>query len=141
MFSRYRKDEKAPPTHTHLAAAAGHPQAKAPPAAAAVSAAAQAQRKPSVGKTKAPANAASPDREQRRMAKISDLKLELHKQLLDQLNLAAIESASEQELRAEISQIASEVLGEQGVVVNKDDRRILNNELYDEVRGLGPLEP
>ncbi len=135
MFSRYRKDEKAPPTNAHLTAAAAHSQAKAPPAAA------QAQRKPFVGTTNAPANAASPDREQRRMAKISDLKLELHKQLLDQLNLAAIESASEQDLRAEISQIASEVLGEQGVVVNKDDRRILNNELYDEVRGLGPLEP
>ncbi len=135
MFSRYRKDEKAPPTNAHLTAAAAHSQAKAPPAAA------QAQRKPFVGTTNTPANAASPDREQRRMAKISDLKLELHKQLLDQLNLAAIESASEQDLRAEISQIASEVLGEQGVVVNKDDRRILNNELYDEVRGLGPLEP
>ncbi len=137
MFSRYRKEQNATPVTAPRAAAS----APAMPAVAATNAAAQVQRKQPSAQQSAPAQAAPQDREKRRMKKISDLKLELHKQLLEQLNLSAIENASERDLRTEIAQIASEVLAEQGVVLNKDDRRILNDELFDEVRGLGPLEP
>jgi len=41
----------------------------------------------------------------------------------------------------EIAEISDEMLSNMSVVLNKDDRRVLNDELYDEVRGLGPLEP
>jgi pilus assembly protein CpaF len=81
------------------------------------------------------------DREERRKQKMNELKVELHKQLLEQLNLAALEKASEKDLRAEIAQISAEVLSDMGVVLNKEDRQTLNQDLYDEVRGLGPLEP
>jgi pilus assembly protein CpaF len=70
-----------------------------------------------------------------------ELKVELHKRLLDNLNLAALEKASEGQLKGEISAIASEALDEMGVALNKEDRTTLNQELYDEVMGLGPLEP
>ena len=52
-----------------------------------------------------------------------------------------MEQASEANLKAEISSIASEALDEMAVALNKEDRAILNQELYDEVMGLGPLEP
>jgi pilus assembly protein CpaF len=60
---------------------------------------------------------------------------------LENLNLAALEHASENSLKQEIGAIANEALDEMSVVLPKDDRDILQQELYDEVMGLGPLEP
>jgi pilus assembly protein CpaF len=65
----------------------------------------------------------------------------MHHRLLDNLNLSALETAKESELRAEINAITSEQLAEMGVVLNREDRQMLNVELFDEVTGLGPLEP
>lgn len=81
------------------------------------------------------------DKERKRRERLMEIKVELHKQLLDNLNLSALETAPEKELRAEIQSIASEVLSEMNVVLNREERQTLNAELYDEVTGLGPLEP
>ncbi|WP_408002837.1 CpaF family protein [Pseudorhodobacter wandonensis] len=80
------------------------------------------------------------DKEQKRKNRLMELKVELHKKLLENLNLAALETASEANLKAEIAAIVSETLDEMSVALNKDDRVALNQELYDEVMGLGPLE-
>ncbi|MEO1369883.1 MAG: ATPase, T2SS/T4P/T4SS family, partial [Acidobacteriota bacterium] len=45
------------------------------------------------------------------------------------------------ELKQEIAAIAAESLEDLSVVLNKDERATLHQELYDEVTGLGPLEP
>ncbi|TCO69180.1 CpaF family protein [Rhodovulum euryhalinum] len=89
----------------------------------------------------APAKPAPVDKERKRKERLGELKVELHKRLLENLNLAALEHADEKELRAEIQAIAGEALEEMGIVLNKEDRQQLNQELYDEVVGLGPLEP
>ncbi|MEC7760787.1 MAG: CpaF family protein [Pseudomonadota bacterium] len=81
------------------------------------------------------------DKERKRRDKLMEIKVELHKQLLDNLNLSALETAPEKELRAEIQSIASEVLSDMNVVLNREERQTLNSELFDEVTGLGPLEP
>ena len=81
------------------------------------------------------------DKERKRKERLGEIKLELHKRLLDNLNLAALESATESDLRAEIVSISSEALDEMGVVLNREERQTLNQDLYDEVTGLGPLEP
>lgn len=87
------------------------------------------------------AAAAGPvDKEFKRKQRMGEIKLEVHRALLDNLNLSALEHASEQELRQEISDIATEFLSEQNIVLNRDDRSTLNSELFDEVTGLGPLE-
>ena len=88
-----------------------------------------------------PAELLAADKEKKRKDRLAELKQELHKRLIDNLNLAALEQASEANLKAEISSIASEALEEMAVALNKEDRAILNQELYDEVMGLGPLEP
>ncbi len=90
--------------------------------------------------TKAVVDVAAADKEKRRKVRLSEIKLELHKALLDNLNLAALESASEADLRAEINAIASESLEEMGIVLNREERTTLSQELYFEVTGLGPLE-
>jgi pilus assembly protein CpaF len=88
----------------------------------------------------APVQVTTLDKERKRKERVSDLKLELHRVLLDSLNLAALEHATEADLRQEIQSITSEFLEEKAIILNRDDRQTLNKELYDEVTGLGPLE-
>ena len=88
----------------------------------------------------APAQTVAMDRDRKRRERLGEIKLELHRSLLDNLNLSALDNASESDLRAEISSIATEVLEEKGIVLNREDRTQLTQELYDEVKGLGPLE-
>ncbi|MFT4784260.1 MAG: pilus assembly protein CpaF [Paracoccaceae bacterium] len=123
MFSRYKKS--APPFDPALATPAGTAPARtAPPAPA-----------------QPTAQVAPPDKEKKRKERLAEIKSELHKRLLDNLNLAALETASEQDLRQEIAAISSEALEELSIVLNKDERATLTQELFDEVTGLGPLEP
>ncbi len=142
MFSRFKKPDgpQARP------AAATAPVTQAAPAAARPSAMA-ASAKPAFGRPaggavpRSPAEVAAADKERKRKDRLQELKTELHKRLLDNLNLAALEHASEASLKQEIAAITSEALDEMSVALNKDDRSSLNQELYDEVMGLGPLEP
>jgi len=90
---------------------------------------------------KVAAEAGSGDKEKKRQDRLSEIKLQLHRELLDNLNLSALENASEKDLRQEIIAISNESLEEMGIALNREDRTILNQELFDEVTGLGPLEP
>ncbi len=81
------------------------------------------------------------DKEVKRKDRLAEVRLELHKELLDNLNLSALENASEKDLRAEINAIASEALEDMSVVLTRDERSHLYQELFDEVTGLGPIEP
>ncbi len=128
MFSRYKKASDAQPVQT---------PAKAPEAAPAAPTATAVARKPVQKKA---AEVTSADRDRKRKERLSEIKIDLHRELLENLNLAALENAGEAELRTEISAIASEVLEAKSIVLNRDDRAQLNKELYDEVTGLGPLE-
>ena len=80
-------------------------------------------------------------RERKRQDKLLDVRMDLHKKLLETLNLTVLDKASEQDLRREISAISAEGLREMGMVLNSTETEMLNQELYDEVTGLGPLEP
>jgi pilus assembly protein CpaF len=138
MFSRFKKPE----------AAAARPAATVPagPATPSVRPTGPGQKpavalRPLPASPKPAAEVVAQDKEAKRKDRLMELKVELHKRLLENLNLAALEHASEQNLRAEISAITSEALDELSVALNKDDRQTLNQELYDEVMGLGPLEP
>ncbi|MGH1368683.1 MAG: CpaF family protein [Maritimibacter sp.] len=146
MFSRYKKPggpgAQTPPGAPKLATVDGAPgQAPAAPAdldapELDVAPAPKSMRRQST----AVAVAAPVDKERKRKERLMEIKVELHKQLLDNLNLAALDTAPERELRAEISAIAAEVLEEMNVVLNREERQTLNAELFDEVTGLGPLE-
>ena len=134
MFSKYRKSNGGkpgqPPELTTIEGGAPHT-----PATTAV------ERKPLPIVTKKPAAPAPVDKEKKRKERLGEIKLELHKRLLDNLNLSALESATEADLRAEITAISTEALEEMAVVLNREERQQLNQDLFDEVTGLGPLEP
>ncbi|WP_299638252.1 CpaF family protein [uncultured Ruegeria sp.] len=132
MFSRYKKQPVAQPVKTPAQPPeTGASTAQETPVATAVA------RKPV---KKSAGEVASSDRDRKRKERLGEIKIELHRELLENLNLAALENAGESELRAEISAIASEVLETRNIVLNREDRSQLNKELYDEVTGLGPLE-
>lgn len=143
MFSKYKKSGNSgsvAPISEVTKAAKAAPAAVAPKADAAP--APKVARKPGpVAAVPTPAAASGEDKDRKRRLRLDEVKTEMHHRLLDNLNLSALESAKEAELRAEITSITSEQLGEMGVVLNREDRQTLNIELFDEVTGLGPLEP
>ena len=140
MFSRFKKPETGA-VKNGASPAVNHAAAAARPAPAAAKPGLVSRPMPSGTAQRPPAEIAAADKEKKRKDRLAELKQELHKRLLDSLNLAALEQASEANLKAEISSIAAEALDEMAVSLNKEDRAILNQELYDEVMGLGPLEP
>ncbi|MFN3845437.1 MAG: CpaF family protein [Paracoccaceae bacterium] len=139
MFSRFKKPEGGP------AATGLKPVTSSGPVAPVASAAPKpvvvtARPGPAAPAPKTAAEAMASDKEKKRKDKLMELKVELHKRLLDNLNLAALEKASESSLKQEIASITAEALDEMSVALNAQDRQILHQELYDEVMGLGPLE-
>ncbi|MCT4683252.1 MAG: CpaF family protein [Roseicyclus sp.] len=143
MFGKYKKATR--PEAVTLPEAAAHAAVAtvANDTAPATATPARVQRKPAV-LTEVPrpaAQAADGDKDLKRRQRLDEIKTEMHSRLLDNLNLAALESAKESELRSEITAIVSEQLNELGIVLNREDRQTLNIELFDEVTGLGPLEP
>ena len=139
MFKRYARAERpeAPSlggggsapvdVSTAVAAVANTTQEKQP----------KSKAKPVVSKEDAEARS----REEKRREKLLDVRMELHKKLLETLNLAVLDKATEQDLKREITVIASEGLRELGIVLSGTETEQLNQELFDEVTGLGPLEP
>ncbi|MDZ4134348.1 MAG: ATPase, T2SS/T4P/T4SS family, partial [Paracoccaceae bacterium] len=139
MFSRYKKSAEPTPK-APLTAAVGAATSGQRGSAAEVRPASH-MRPVAVAPTRTSAETVAQDKEQKRKTRLMELKVVLHARLLENLNLAALEHASEANLKQEISSIVSEALDEMSVALNKDDRITLNQELYDEVMGLGPLEP
>ncbi len=145
MFSRYKKPGGAKP---QAAAPKLHAVDGSKPGPTPTAAAKQSDGKPAAPKSLMQRRDAQPnaqpapvDRERKRKERLSEIKVELHKQLLDNLNLSALETASEKDLRAEINAISAEALTDMNVVLNREERLVLNQDLFDEVMGLGPLEP
>jgi pilus assembly protein CpaF len=140
MFSRYKKPSSAAEAPQPAAPKPAAPAATPAPAATAPVEA----PKPGVARRPQPqrsaAQAGPVDKEKKRKERLAEIKLELHRALLDNLNLAALDQATENELREEIGSIANESLQDKGIVLNREERRMMMNDLYDEVKGLGPLE-
>ena len=134
MFSRYKKNSPEKPAGVAKLQTIDASERAASPASA-------VQRKPMPAAK--PAIAAQPtpaDKEKKRKERMGNIKVQIHKFLLENLNLAALEAATEADLRSEIVTLSGEALEEMGIVLNREERQTLNQDLYDEVTGLGPLE-
>ena len=91
--------------------------------------------------------------EERRMMTVGDagafgedvthtkLKVELHQQLLDLINLSALDTMSRAQIEDEVGDIILEDLGKQRHALNQAERKRLVDDVLDELLGLGPLEP
>lgn len=74
-------------------------------------------------------------------ARHTDLKVELHKRLLDLINLSALDTMSREQVQAEVGEIVHEQLALQKHALNHEERKRLVADVLDELLGLGPLEP
>ena len=70
-----------------------------------------------------------------------DAKVRLHRRLIDEMNLAALEKASPEELRQQVATMASEYVLSERLPLNAQELEDFSDELYDEMMGLGPIEP
>ncbi len=129
MFGRYQQRKQDMPTP---------PSIEPPKADESKQARQKAQGARGAAKAEDPAEAA---RDAKRRERLLDIRMELHKRLLETLNLAVLDKATEGDLRREIQEITREGLQQMGIVLNRSESEQLNQDLFDEVTGLGPLEP
>lgn len=70
-----------------------------------------------------------------------ELKLRLHRELIERINLAALERLQSDELQSQIGDILRDMLANEQTPLNVSERNKLINDVVDEFLGLGPLEP
>lgn len=80
----------------------------------------------------------------RRRDDYTELKVTLHQNLIDRINLAALETMTRDQMQrdiGDIGDIVQEMLKENNQALNAAERRQLVEDILDELLGLGPLEP
>jgi pilus assembly protein CpaF len=70
-----------------------------------------------------------------------ELKVNLHRRLIDLINLSALETMSRAQIEAEVGELVYEQLALQNQALNLEERKKLVSDILDELLGLGPLEP
>src|SRR6187401_1325072 len=70
-----------------------------------------------------------------------DLKANVHRKLLNRLNLEALASADRSRAEGEIRTLLFELIAEEGTPLSMSERESFLADIIDEVFGLGPLEP
>src|SRR5438105_6336360 len=74
-------------------------------------------------------------------AQYAELKANVHRKLLNRLNLEALAQADRSRAESEIRSLLGELLSEENIPISLGEREGLFGELVDDVFGLGPLEP
>jgi pilus assembly protein CpaF len=72
---------------------------------------------------------------------LNRIRRQLHQQVIAGMDLSAVGTMREQELRHEVRRLAEELCRRRSDLMNMAEREALINEVMDEVFGLGPLEP
>jgi pilus assembly protein CpaF len=73
--------------------------------------------------------------------KLLDAKVRLHRRLIDETNLSALEKLPEDEIRQHIQQMVSQYILVERLALNAQELNDFVLEILDEMTGLGPLEP
>src|SRR6266550_7224202 len=73
--------------------------------------------------------------------KYLDAKVRLHRRLIEEINLSALEKLPEDEMRAHIQQLVTQYIVVERLALNSQELNEFVSEILDEMTGLGPLEP
>src|ERR1700709_2204750 len=73
--------------------------------------------------------------------KLLDAKVRLHRQLIDEINLSALEKLPEDEIKRHVQQLISKYVLAERIALNTRELADFTSEILDEMVGLGPLEP
>jgi pilus assembly protein CpaF len=74
-------------------------------------------------------------------AKLLDAKVRLHRRLIEEINLSALEKLPEAEMRRHISGLVSQYIVSERLALNASELDDFIAEILDEMTGLGPIEP
>ncbi len=88
-----------------------------------------------------PVEDAPPPADALRSGKVLDAKVRLHRKLLEEINLAAMEKLPPDEVRGEIHQLVAKYVVAERLAINGRELEEFVSEILDEMMGLGPLEP
>jgi pilus assembly protein CpaF len=73
--------------------------------------------------------------------KLLDAKVRLHRRLIEEINLSALEKLPEDEIRGHVQQLVSKYVLVERLALNAQELAEFVSEILDEMTGLGPLEP
>jgi pilus assembly protein CpaF len=73
--------------------------------------------------------------------KLLDAKVRLHRRLIEEVNLSALEKLSEDDIRKHIQQLVTQYILVERLALNTEELNDFVSEILDEMTGLGPLEP
>ncbi|MGZ5827241.1 MAG: CpaF family protein [Xanthobacteraceae bacterium] len=73
--------------------------------------------------------------------KYLDAKVRLHKKLIEEINLAALDKLPEDEARKHVQQLISQYIAAERLALNARELAEFTSEILDEMTGLGPIEP
>ena len=73
--------------------------------------------------------------------KLLDAKVRLHRKLIEEINLSALEKLPEEEIRKHVQQLVSQYILVERLALNAQELAGFVNEILDEMTGLGPIEP
>src|SRR3974390_597461 len=73
--------------------------------------------------------------------KLLDAKVRLHRRLIEEINLSALEKLSEDEIRRHVQGMVSQYVLVERLALNAQELSDFVSEILDEMTGLGPLEP
>jgi len=74
-------------------------------------------------------------------AKLLDAKVRLHRRLIEEINLSALEKLPEAEMRKHVSGLVSQYIVSERLALNARELEEFIAEILDEMTGLGPIEP
>jgi pilus assembly protein CpaF len=77
----------------------------------------------------------------RALDRVFELKSQVHRKLIEVLNLERVSSIPKDRVRAEIGRVVERLLAEERVPMTTAEQNRIIEEVLDEVLGLGPLEP
>lgn len=72
---------------------------------------------------------------------LEDIRGRIHRQLLERLNLSNLDGLSRDEAAAAIRPEIQDLLQQEGLALNQEERGKISQQVLDEIFGLGPLEP
>src|SRR5579872_5021064 len=76
-----------------------------------------------------------------RSDKLLDAKVRLHRKLIEEINLSALEKLPEDEICQHIQQLVTQYILVERLALNAQELNEFVSEILDEMTGLGPLEP
>jgi pilus assembly protein CpaF len=96
---------------------------------------------PSLRKPEPPAARPAGESQSRMSGRVLDAKVRLHRMLIDEINLVALEKLPREEMREQVHQFVAEKTRAERLAINVEESEALVDEIVDEMVGLGPLEP